>query len=399
MTAPVPSVSLVIPTRERAAYLRFALQTCLDNPDADLEVLVLDNASEDDTAAVVAAIDDPRLRYLPSDTRLSMRDNFERGLKEARGSWIGFIGDDDGVFAFTVARLKAILAAHPQVDAVAAARAHYFWPDLLASRRGIGLLPRRSGVEVRRSRAALRGLLADDNYYDLPCLYHGFVRRSVVERIAAEQGRFFLSAIVDVYSSIALGAADIAYAYSRAPLFINGGSQRSNGASLLGGGGKQERANWQKEQEQQLGFLPGFDGFKSVGSLIVESALRYCAAHPGETLADLFPFADVARALEQEAAMRAGSGRPEADQRTMFETAGVPAPVSFGALAGEPMIRRRLRQVRSLAENRPIDLVHHGVTDVLAASRQMADMLGRGATGLFHSPTEQLRVAKRIALG
>ena len=48
------SLSLIVPTRERAAYLPHCVRTCTENPQAQLEILVLDNASMDDTPQVAA---------------------------------------------------------------------------------------------------------------------------------------------------------------------------------------------------------------------------------------------------------------------------------------------------------------------------------------------------------
>jgi glycosyltransferase involved in cell wall biosynthesis len=250
------SVSLIIPTRERAAYLEYAVRTCTDNPEPNLEILVLNNASTDHTDAVMQRIADPRVRYVRNDTRLSMRDNFEKGISLATGDILCFIGDDDGVFPNAIESALAIFAQH-QVDAVSAARAHYFWPDLLAARRNTALLPRAKGVAIRQSRTELRRVLANHDYYRLPCLYHGFVKRSIVERVKRKQGRFFLSSQVDMYSAIALSMEGISYAYSQAPLVINGASSRSNGASHFGGGAQQEKTLWQ--QEDDMGFLPGFE--------------------------------------------------------------------------------------------------------------------------------------------
>lgn len=98
-----PALSIIIPTRDRSAYLGHAIRACTANPESSLEILVLDNASVDGTREVVERIADHRVRYVRSDVRLSMRDNFEKGIATSRGDVLLFIGDDDGVFSFTVA--------------------------------------------------------------------------------------------------------------------------------------------------------------------------------------------------------------------------------------------------------------------------------------------------------
>ncbi len=385
----MPLLSIVIPTRDRAAYIAASVATALQSSDAPIEVLVLDNASVDGTQEIVGAIKNPRVRYSRCEQRLSMRDNFERGLGLARGDFIGFIGDDDGILGGTPATVLKLFE-NVEIQAVAAARAHYYWPDLVGSRRGSALLPRGAGVELRESRSQLRTLLETSDYYRLPCIYHGFVRRSLIERNSKH--RFFLSSQVDIYSAIALSMAGVTFAFSHAPLVINGGSSRSNGASHFGGGTGEERNKW--KQEDDLGFLPGFDNHATVGVLIVESALRYAAAF-GVSLTDIFPQAAVDGAMARERAMRVRLGRP----LDGFEQAEAAAGFAGGAMASEGTLTRIGRLARSFGAAMPIDTAARGVTDVKQAADLLQQLLGRGRLRNFDRPVEQLRVALRIGRG
>lgn len=381
----MPLLSIVIPSRDRARYIGASIETALQSDAAPIEILVLDNASNDDTSDVVGKINDPRLRYIRSERRLSMRDNFERGLELARGEYIGFIGDDDGLMIHTPAMVHKIFE-NPQIVAIAAARAHYYWPDLVGGRRGTGLLPRGYGVELRNSRRELRSVLATSDYYRLPCVYHGFVTRRLIEK--ARKERFFLSSQVDIYSAIALSMEDVTFAYSRHPLVINGGSARSNGASHFGGGTSEERAKW--KQEDDLGFLPGFDNYATVGSLIIESALRYASAF-GKTLTDVFPQTEIDRtmALEREARERRG-----------LPTDGLAQAEAAAGSAGNALPvggRRRLSQlVRSFAAAMPIDAAARGVSDVMGAALLFQNLLSQGKARNLNRPVEQFLTAVRI---
>lgn len=394
MTDIAPRLSLIVPTRERAAYVEHSLRSCVANPEAQLEIVVIDNASTDGTRESVARVVDPRIRYVRNDQRLSMRDNFEKGLSLAQGDILCFIGDDDGIMPFAVARALELFDRH-DIAAVSAARASYFWPDLQTAKRNIALLPRGTGVEIRNSRTELYGILSDDDYYRVPCLYHGFVKRDLVERIRQRQGRFFLSSIVDTYAAIALSMEGVPFAFSHTPLVVNGGSGRSNGASHFGGGTTVEKALWTTEDD--LGFLPGFEDFKSVGSLIVESALRYCHAN-GVALDAVLNPEHVAAALREETARRGATADAAAlaDQRTAA-TGLSPAFVA----SAPPMTRlgRINRLIRAFGKSRPIDMSMEGVTTVDGAARLMAQMLATRQAGVLAAPLQQARVAARIARG
>src|SRR5439155_1533464 len=73
----MPRFSIVMPTRNRAQLLQFALQSALDQPTADLEVVVSDNDSRDDTPAVARRFNDPRVRYVRTPETLAMPDSWE----------------------------------------------------------------------------------------------------------------------------------------------------------------------------------------------------------------------------------------------------------------------------------------------------------------------------------
>jgi glycosyltransferase involved in cell wall biosynthesis len=184
-------LSIIIPTRERARYLKSALETCTANKSAEVEILVLDNASQDDTQNVVAQCGDRRVKYYRSNTRLSMRDNFERGLDYASGEILCFIGDDDGILPYTVNTVINLFREH-EIDALAASRASYFWPDLQSKHANTARVPRRNFFKILNSHEQLFNLLKHSDYYRLPCLYHGFVKRHLVDDFRIKHGRVFL---------------------------------------------------------------------------------------------------------------------------------------------------------------------------------------------------------------
>ena len=95
--------------------------------DPDLEIIVSDNHSRDDTADVVAAKNHPRLVYTRTSERCSMRANFENGLRAANGDYVIFIGDDDGVLPGGMAHLRELLECH-RPEAVGWKIIQYFWP-------------------------------------------------------------------------------------------------------------------------------------------------------------------------------------------------------------------------------------------------------------------------------
>ena len=90
-----PEITVVVPTHNRRDLLQLTLRTVLGQRDVELEVVVVDDGSTDDTADVVAGLGDPRLRLVRHDTAQGVSAARNRGIAEASGQWVAFVDDDD----------------------------------------------------------------------------------------------------------------------------------------------------------------------------------------------------------------------------------------------------------------------------------------------------------------
>jgi glycosyltransferase involved in cell wall biosynthesis len=90
-----PTVSVVIPTRNRRQMLARTLRTVLVQRDTDLEVLVVDEGSTDGTVDLLRELGDPRVRVLRNEAPQGVAAARNRGLLEAAGTWVALLDDDD----------------------------------------------------------------------------------------------------------------------------------------------------------------------------------------------------------------------------------------------------------------------------------------------------------------
>jgi glycosyltransferase involved in cell wall biosynthesis len=91
-----PLVTIGIPTYNRADnYLKQTLGSALSQSYRNIEVIVSDNCSVDNTGAVVASFADHRVRYFKQPVNIGAVKNFAFCLKEARGKYFLFLHDDD----------------------------------------------------------------------------------------------------------------------------------------------------------------------------------------------------------------------------------------------------------------------------------------------------------------
>ena len=92
----MPRFSIVIPTYNRARFLSRSIESALNQTHPDVEVIVSDNASTDDTRDVVRQYGD-RVRYHRNETNLGLWGNFALSPELATGEYFSWLTDDDFV--------------------------------------------------------------------------------------------------------------------------------------------------------------------------------------------------------------------------------------------------------------------------------------------------------------
>jgi len=88
-------VSVIIPTYNRARCLRRAIRSVLSQTHRNLELIIADDASTDDTASLVESIDDPRVVYVCQKRNMGASAARNLGLDVARGFFVAFQDSDD----------------------------------------------------------------------------------------------------------------------------------------------------------------------------------------------------------------------------------------------------------------------------------------------------------------
>ncbi|HEY3033517.1 MAG TPA: glycosyltransferase [Streptosporangiaceae bacterium] len=91
----MPKVSVVIPTRDRSGLLALTVRCALRQRGVDLEVVVVDDGSTDDTAGMLRRLGDPRVHLVRHATPMGVSAARNAGVEAARGEWVAFLDDDD----------------------------------------------------------------------------------------------------------------------------------------------------------------------------------------------------------------------------------------------------------------------------------------------------------------
>src|SRR5205085_7348374 len=93
--SPTPFLSVCIPTYNRVQYLQKCLRSVIPQITDEVEVIVQDNASSDDTWQFLSGIDHPGVHVARNSTNIGLVGNFIEVVKRARGTYIYVLTDDD----------------------------------------------------------------------------------------------------------------------------------------------------------------------------------------------------------------------------------------------------------------------------------------------------------------
>ena len=110
-----PSVTVVIPNFDYGRYLDGAVASALDQPGVDVDVVVADNGSTDDSVAIARrrAARDGRVRVLEQPRNIPYIENFNAGLAEVTGEYCVVLCSDDLLPRGALTRAVALLEARP----------------------------------------------------------------------------------------------------------------------------------------------------------------------------------------------------------------------------------------------------------------------------------------------
>ena len=199
-----PLVSVVMPAFNAAGYIDTAITSVLNQTLTNLELLVVDDGSSDETAAVVArrAAEDERVTLFrqanagPGPAR-------NTGFGAARGRFFAFLDSDDAWTPAFLERQVALLESRPDVDVVFGNAWCRGGPRDRQPARSTAPDPRRLHVE---------DLLADDSLHFIMAVF----RREVVDRVHGFDPRFLTNEEYEMW--LRAGLAGFAFARNPEPL-------------------------------------------------------------------------------------------------------------------------------------------------------------------------------------
>jgi glycosyltransferase involved in cell wall biosynthesis len=125
----MPELTVSMPARNTGKYIREAVESVLGQEGVDLELIVVDDASEDDTREVVRSFKDPRVRLIENEKQMGISYCHNLVIEESGSPFIAHVDSDDTVLPGALRKMTDALKGSPGIG-----QAHC--PFLIIGREG-----------------------------------------------------------------------------------------------------------------------------------------------------------------------------------------------------------------------------------------------------------------------
>jgi glycosyltransferase involved in cell wall biosynthesis len=329
-----PLVTIVITSYNYARCVGDAIASALGQTYRNLDVLVLDNASTDDSLAVISSFRDERLRVVVHPENIGIQRNHNYGIREARGAFVVFLSADDMLLPTLVEDSLADRRANPEIDVP------YFSISIADIDGNVGDYfdhPSFDGADFYRDRNELANLLARDNCMYMPTM---LFPRAYFETLGElDEG---LGILLDYEYDLRMAAAGKRFAFVSKPQAIirMHGENRSGVKNFVATGKQLREFCTILERYAQPQFYPALAGYRAellamLEKKVREMALPFAAEFAGQA-GELVPLIERTRA--------ALDAVPAVSERMLRGEGLVSVVVPFAGRTGE--LDRALRSLR-----------------------------------------------------
>lgn len=240
-----PILSIIVPTKNRYYYLWFLVEYFNAITDSSIELIIQDNSDDIEEHRAfyekIRDLNDSRIKYNYVHESLSVIENSDRALYNATGDYVCFIGDDD-IFSKTILNFISEIK-EKDIDAVFPLNSSYSWPDIHSRLYGDKLSGKFTqtnitGEIVKETPKKLLDKvlkLGGTDIINLPRVYHGIVKLSVLKKIYERTGSFFPGPSPDMANAVALCNYVNRFIIIDIPFVVSGHSSKSTGGQGAAG--------------------------------------------------------------------------------------------------------------------------------------------------------------------
>lgn len=231
-----PLFTIIIPQKNRAEYLGPTLRSCMAQDYPNIEILVSDDGSTDESVRVVRELMaiDSRIKLFAHERHIGMRENFEFALKQVRPGYVIALGGDDGLVVGAIRHMYEILEKTNR-ELLTWPLAGFAYPEQPGGKNILYIERRKDrGIRFIRSRDFLNTIAKTFRYQvsECPMFYmKGVASTALIDRVRARtpDGSFYACPTPDGFSGVVLAGEVEDFAFTDEPLSIGGTTHKSQG--------------------------------------------------------------------------------------------------------------------------------------------------------------------------
>lgn len=272
--------SIIIPTKNRQYTALHAIKSCTLSRYDKIEIVVTDCSDDDSLRSQTKNLSDVRIKYFYHSDNLSMKENWEFGVSQATGDYIGIIGDDDALMPDGLVLASELLKLDP-APVLSCYGPSYKWPDYPLLNRQNFISLKLPTTVIKEKKPIVRLL----KYYNFehssgtgPGIYHGLVSKKFLQMLKAKRGAFFVDPVPDFDSGYCTLLYADHYLRTTYPIFVSGHCGASNsGAMQTRSSNSEALSRFANEASTNLDYLLTSDLNKIVTNpaVIVSAMIRF----------------------------------------------------------------------------------------------------------------------------
>ena len=123
--------SVLLPTRNRLEYLRYAVASVLKQDYQNWEIIISDNFSDEDIKGYIDSLNDPRIKFFRTSSFITVTDNWNNALEKSTGDYVIMLGDDDCLLSGYFTTCLKLLHDYKSPDVLYSSAYNYVYPNVI----------------------------------------------------------------------------------------------------------------------------------------------------------------------------------------------------------------------------------------------------------------------------
>ena len=118
MSESLPKVSIILPTYNGARYIEQSIDSCLNQTYTNIELIIVDDNSKDETAKIINSYNDKRIKYIRHKNNEGLPTALNTGFAYSTGQYLTWTSDDNQYLPTAIEEMASLLAKNKAVDMV-----------------------------------------------------------------------------------------------------------------------------------------------------------------------------------------------------------------------------------------------------------------------------------------